>query len=181
MAPYQLLYVNSSSLEKCVMLLLRGKQWDVKKRGGMEGTVYAAPVFLGLIPLSRGAISVFWLCPKFPVVYASFAKPHGSLWRITSVMPVWQGCKLPSGPGDITTAGGTKKNASASACLHFPPSLCPSLCKHLLSWWLCWRVPLIPLWCSWALCLQGKCRPVQSQLRMKLIYPENKKTYSSYV
>lgn len=52
------------------------------------------------------------------------------------------------------------------------PSLYSSLYKHSLM--LCWRVPLIPRRCSWALCLQGRLRLVQSRLRMKLIYPEKK-------
>lgn len=63
-----------------------------------------------------------------------------------------------------------------------PPTTSIRLCVSVYSWlgishsrWLCWRVPLIPLRCSWALRLQGKCRLVQSQLRMKLIYPEKKK------
>lgn len=97
-------------------------------------TVYAAPVFLGLIPLSRGAISVFWLSPKFPVVYTSFAKPRGSLRWITLEMPVWQGCKYTTAvwPRWHHNSGDRKQNAPASACLRFSPSLCSSLCKHLL-------------------------------------------------
>lgn len=44
-APYLLLYVNTNSLQKCVMLLLQGMQWEVRQRGGMEDDEKAAPFF----------------------------------------------------------------------------------------------------------------------------------------
>lgn len=45
-----------------MVVLLWGKQWEVKhRRGGMEGDEY---LLLGLILLSGVAISVFWLSPQ---------------------------------------------------------------------------------------------------------------------
>lgn len=77
--------------KKNVVFLLPGKQWEVKhRRGGMEGDEYP---FLGLILLSGVAISVFWPSPRFPVVYASVAKPRGSSLSWIFAMLVWQGCR----------------------------------------------------------------------------------------